>query len=79
MGISSAKCAFLHEMNKEIVGEILSILAAVTVPSNKRVNRTGITPIEALESGVPLVFVAGGRDQTPLSGLECEMSPRART
>jgi hypothetical protein len=77
MRISPAKRLFFNEMNKEILGEILSILPAVSVAPNKRIDGTGIASVEPFESGPPLFVVSGCRDQAPLGGLECEMTPSA--
>jgi hypothetical protein len=75
MWICPDESIFFQEMNKKILGQILRVLPVMSVASNKGIYRTGIASVERLESNPPLLVVGCGRDQAPLGGLECEMSP----
>jgi hypothetical protein len=56
---SPAKSIFLQQINKKIVGQILSVLAAVAPPANERINRVTITVIQIFER-IPALHAFAG-------------------
>ena len=48
--VGSAQRAFLQEVDKEILREVLRVLPAITASSDKRVNRVTIGTIERIQS-----------------------------
>ena len=64
--------AFLQQVDKEILCEVLRVLAAIAPSADEGVNRIGIKAIEPLQgsSGFRGAFSRGGGNQSPLGREE---------
>src|SRR5579864_2018812 len=59
-------------MDKKILGQVLRILAAVSMPANEGVNGTTVAPIQTFKRISSFFVLAGGRYQDPLRGFEVD-------
>src|SRR6266436_2552634 len=66
--VGPAQGAFLQQVDKEILREVLRVLAAVAAAADEGVNRIAIKAIELLQgsAGFPGAFSRGSDHQSPL-------------